>query len=551
MDAKSKEPTRPIGEAQPAGDGTLRAKSVMSPKACKVRARLEVPSTTIMPVIVVPGIMGTNLRASTAKGAPANAVLKPGDVAWRAPNDAQEALLQAAAWKRHNPAGRQRRLAPATLEVDPDGAIPLPREMSLLGITAEHVRRRGWGEIHWASYGALLWELHVHFRSFIQTFDKQNNPAATWASLNRYDRGLWTATKARAVEPLSVAELTQLAGRSYPIYAFGYNWLRSNGESADRLAARIDAIIASWNQSGCRCEQVILVTHSMGGLVSRACAKAIPDKIAGIVHGCMPALGAPVCYRRIACGMETSSPSNGKVDDIVMDKISDIVGKTAAETTPTMAFAPGALELLPTHLYPRPWLFIARENEGNRWEDLMSLPEEDPYAFYRDFTAWYRAIDPALADPAGLHRGSVVPDIARALREAERFHKTVLGEYYHPNTYAFYGADPAKRSYGTFRWVGDPGRLALLSQLQQAEYASSTFQGGRNVVLPDGRTLFFRPAHQDARGDGTVPEQSGDGAAKSVKAAFRTVGYSHQGSFADEAMRRLTIHLTARVASDA
>jgi hypothetical protein len=37
---------------------------------------------------------------------------------------------------------------------------------------------------------------------------------------------------------------------------------------------------------------------------------AFPDKILGVIHGVMPALGAPLAYRRLACGTECDNPAN-------------------------------------------------------------------------------------------------------------------------------------------------------------------------------------------------------------------------------------------------
>jgi hypothetical protein len=68
----------------------------------------------------------------------------------------------------------------------------------------------------------------------------------------------------------------------------------------------------------------------------------------------MPALGAPLAYRRIACGTETTNPANNAVDDLAAAKFAAIAGRTAADTAPVMAASPGALELLPNNLYPRP-----------------------------------------------------------------------------------------------------------------------------------------------------------------------------------------------------
>ena len=61
----------------------------------------------------------------------------------------------------------------------------------------------------------------------------------------------------------------------FPVYACGYNWLRSNLVSAKRLAERIDKVIKDNNSKSSTCDQVILITHSMGGLVARACTELL------------------------------------------------------------------------------------------------------------------------------------------------------------------------------------------------------------------------------------------------------------------------------------
>lgn len=67
-------------------------------------------------------------------------------------------------------------------------------------------------------------------------------------------------------------------------------------------------MIDEFNESGYECKQVIVVTHSMGGLVGRALIHPmygnLQDKVAGIVHGVMPAIGAPAAYKRMRAGFE-------------------------------------------------------------------------------------------------------------------------------------------------------------------------------------------------------------------------------------------------------
>jgi pimeloyl-ACP methyl ester carboxylesterase len=50
----------------------------------------------------------------------------------------------------------------------------------------------------------------------------------------------------------------------------GYNWLRGNADSGIKTAKRISALMKRYQDQGFQCEKVILVTHSMGGLVARA-----------------------------------------------------------------------------------------------------------------------------------------------------------------------------------------------------------------------------------------------------------------------------------------
>ena len=46
----------------------------------------------------------------------------------------------------------------------------------------------------------------------------------------------------------------------------------------------------------------IIVTHSMGGLLTRRLVQLRSADIAGVVHGVMPAEGAAAAYRRIVAG---------------------------------------------------------------------------------------------------------------------------------------------------------------------------------------------------------------------------------------------------------
>jgi pimeloyl-ACP methyl ester carboxylesterase len=373
-----------------------------------------------------------------------------------------------------------------------------------------------------------------------------------------YDPTQWGV---RNIEPLTEAELEKHANYHFPVYAVGYNWLMSCAEGAARLERRIHDIIKFWNDRRTKCDQVILVIHSMGGLVARACAKRIPDKIAGVIHGVMPALGAPACYRRIACGTEQNSPSNGWVANLGGQVFAQIAGETTEATTAVMATSPGALQLLPNHRYPRPWIHLGvvhtvnNKPDKHRW--LLSLPSSEdtrPYDFYRDMKSWYRLINPDRADPSGKYekaKGGVRAAILDAINKAERFHVHVLDEHYHKNTYAFYGSDREQLAFGQMRWVaklwGTNAKVPLTpANVRNAEFYSQTDRGVRAVWI-ENNSFSFEPQEQDTNGDGTVPRQSGAGPAGKIKQLFETRGYSHQTSYQGEAMLMLTHYLIVKI----
>jgi hypothetical protein len=143
-------------------------------------------------------------------------------VRWRA-NQAKE-------WEKRSPKLRQALLDPDNTEIDDGGDIEVGWFAS-----EEQYRARGWGEIHWDSYGDWLLNLEEGLN---RTFTRGATPdrrliAAHWRTVMNADRKGWDAADMPA---LSEAELEKSAQYHYPVYAVGYNWLRCNSEAAARLA---------------------------------------------------------------------------------------------------------------------------------------------------------------------------------------------------------------------------------------------------------------------------------------------------------------------------
>jgi len=434
------------------------------------------------------------------------------------------------------------------------------------------LRARGWGEIHLDSYGDVLEKLQAHLDTTFR-LNRMNKREIRdhWKRVMQCDPRKWGV---RSVERITEAELEKYAAFQYPVYAVGYNWLESCAVSAQRLNRRIDEIKGYWRARKHACDRVILVTHSMGGLVARACARmraqdpADPADIAGIIHAVMPTLGAPVAYRRIACGTEGERYASGLVDNVKANRFVDIAGTTPNQTTAVMASAPGVLELLPNHLYPKPWLLVktlVHVNHEDKEQQVIGLPAGNPYDMYRDMQSWYRLINPKLIDPGdryARHPGGAAQVARAAIDAAEHLHRTVLAvapgadgrggaPYFHPNTYAFYGAEDGRRAYGTVSWAArvpvGAGIAVTPANVQSAATAAYGPDGAREVVL-EGRTrLTFQVWGQDAPGDDTVPRQSASGVAGHVREVFPANGFGHQDCFTHDAMLLLTRHLIVKI----
>ncbi len=547
------EPTRKLAPPTVDKDGSLVAHTVATPKSFRVRALLEVPPDKVVPVIFIPGLMGTNLRLRSGAVLPPEDGVAPGDPVWRPPNGSMDCVSEVWGWSRRTPAMRQDMLDGKAVEVDGSGELPAST------LTAEQMREQGWGEVHVGSYGAFLAALQKYLETTFEIAGPRRRIREHWRAVMECDPARWGV---RGVEPLTEGELEKYAGYYYPVYAVGYNWLQSCAQSAELVRKRVLEIIRHWQGLRRECRQVILVTHSMGGFVARACAKEIPAHIAGVIHGVMPAFGAPVAYRRIACGTEGGRFERDLSRNFTDDGFARIAGGSAANTTPVMALAPGVLELLPNQLYPQGWLLVRTvraPGNDDQYRELLALPKGNPYDFYRDTDSWYRMIDLGLSDPRGRYRwkfGGVKVAVMSAINAAERFHTQVLADgatsYYHPKTYAYYEADDAHKAFGKIRWVAQEsnggGPVLTPGNVNHGRLARREADGSRSVEIEGRYTLRFRPWMQDAPGDDTVPALSGAGPGGQVRQIFRTSGYSHQQSYQHADVLLLTQYLIAKIA---
>jgi hypothetical protein len=284
-----------------------------------------------------------------------------------------------------------------------------------------------------------------------------------------------------------------------PVYAFGYDFRQSNALSGAKLGAFIVDTLAKHPGA----TQVVLVSHSMGGMVVRGALmgdESLAGKIRGVVHGAQPSNGAVVCYTRFLSGMSPPVEPIGFFD-VKNTVISSILGQTGYEYSYILSGLPGPLQLLPNHRYQS---FFT----GGKWLDGLDSGADlnDVYSIY------------AGSSPAGLSekvsfaqnlRGTeeersaqtAVTDFAGHLATARAFHEQLAAApnaAFHPNTVALYstGVDTL---YG-IRFNASQGDIDLHNQWTR----ESLDDGGETITDHWARVAYTRRP----RGDATVPDVS-------------------------------------------
>ncbi|WP_157510982.1 alpha/beta hydrolase [Frateuria sp. Soil773] len=539
--------------------------------------KLIIPPDHVLPVILIPGIMGSNLRNNKDKSK-----------VWRLDNP--PSLLNH--WfLRNQPAGlagkmalsmnagkRQKEMHPARTEVDNRGAIPSKRVGSVFD--AKTYRERGWGEVGEGSYHEFLLWLEealngqgfnpAKWKEFYYTaFSAMPKPGERhpepqlMPGIAMQMRGLPPIGES-GVATLSSDDLLKRARFRMPVYACGYNWLDSNLVAASRLRTRIEQII---KENGPKCEQVVLVTHSMGGLVARACQKlaGMDKKIAGIVHGVMPTVGAAVAYRRCKVGMGDEDAIAGLV-----------IGSTGQEVTAVFAQAPGALQLLPTQQYRPGWLTLA----GPDGKSLGKHPVGDLYDdIYLRHDRWWGLVREEWLRPSG---GVPITwaDYAPNIKAARTFHDGIR-DTYHPMTYVFYGKDAKQKSFEGIHWrikkgnapdKGAPPSPSDVSNMDMSAVrdkgSNPIYVGGRSTTLTNPTPYGFATYQtyetsywelyvekQDGGGDGTVPTSSGafprQHGGSAIRQQFGLEGFAHEGCYREKGPRIVTLYALQKIAAQA
>lgn len=310
------------------------------------------------------------------------------------------------------------------------------------------------------------------------------------------------------------------AAGEHPVYAFGYDWRRTVSHSATLLARRIRHVLEKHGA-----DRVVLVTHSMGGLVARyACAPAgcgVAGLVKGVVHVVQPCNGAAVAYRRFVEGVgnERATGFEGKV-------FAGILGGSWWGYTMLMSGTEGPLQLLPNHVYEG-WL---TGPEG------QAVPAAEIYAYYT--SGGPRSVVPTLplSDLATLLARGLgdAPDAATRAAEARLVELDEEWGGRVPQIHELrQAADRARAARALSRW--EAYRTALRGGLACAEAFHQLVAGyahPRTFMLYAGgmateteyrwdRPVGARAVPRPGGGDGTVPIASAQGLDAAVGSQWR------------------------------
>jgi hypothetical protein len=529
-----------FSELRPSAGGRLMTEWQLTDTKLVDAVRITVPPSNVVPIVFVPGIMGSNL--CDADGKPV----------WLLDSFGSVPVGLAMKWLRKDAGARQSLLHPARTKVYRLGAVPT--DPSVTGLSRVDYLARGWGEVSQASYhNFLVWiDKKMNAERDPASWDDFTNDAVNSDAspagklLRKLSPGLVmsmhnlppVAEAGARADPITSNELLKRSRSTYPIYAFGYNWLDSNSLAAESLKERINSVIAENRRPGTTCSQVIVVTHSMGGLVARACSQlsGMSGKIIGIVHGVMPATGAAVAYRRCKVGMRDEDFKAGLV-----------IGSNGKAVTAVFAQAPGALQLLPSEDYGPGWLNL-KDQTGRA---IASLPVADPYEeIYLEREKWWGLIREDWLKPKG---GKPIKwsIFALNIKIAREFHRGISGKY-HTNTYVFYGGGPLKQSFAKIGWVINKGALSKSNDVTSiidipslghtdvgTDGAHDLYVGRTKTTggLNSAELWDIRCAKQDSSGDGTVPAHSGrdprHSGGRNIIQQFELPGIEHEPAYRD------------------
>jgi pimeloyl-ACP methyl ester carboxylesterase len=440
----------------------------MTETADTVRHDVTVPPAKVIPIIFLPGVMGSNLRMTVERGNELKRKedeTRPDRRAWR-PDDIKAfdvvAGNEIGNWfKNATPAQRQLDFdqnhteveyyhytenkqrfdpeGPETIAADvrhknvPDGLWPIPpllgsglhvfsdagnatrRGQRKVATPAQVARWRGWSEVLFAGpYGTMLKTVE----EYMNNISRKGRIGRLWTPR---DRDALPGSKvtpeltdlllkdprnfgASAGAAISEQDLKQIAPCWYPVHAMGYNFIKSNATSAEVIAKRIRGLVKGYQSRGLK--EAIIVTHSMGGLLARA---LIHPKYGNLLNDdVVKVLGI---YHNVMPTMGAASAYKRMRFGFSEHGLSpaayyaaQVLGADGPNATAVLANAPAPLEMMPGAVYGKNWLKVV-DRFGRV---LRSWPDGKETAldsiYLQPKENWWRLINPDWINPANIDK---------------------------------------------------------------------------------------------------------------------------------------------------
>lgn len=167
---------------------------------------------------------------------------------------------------------------------------------------------------------------------------------------------VWDKGYSNLVSMLSDPRVTSACGQRVKLYCAGYDWRQSNIVSARRLRLVVERALT---ETGAR--RVVLVAHSMGGLVSRifcrySTVRGRPgsDSVSRLILLGSPVHGASKAYRVLRQSLASADTSEVLSDIELSESSEGVVGGFAGRALAGMLRRfPSPYELLPTRAFCR------------------------------------------------------------------------------------------------------------------------------------------------------------------------------------------------------
>gem|GEM_PF-2873027 len=227
-----------------------------------------------------------------------------------------------------------------------------------------------------------------------------------------YDRFL------RALETKLNTEQSQII---YPVYVCAYDWRKDINAIAATEVKDIYNKIKEEQET----DEMIIITHSMGGLVAREFLRQNPQaaqKIKAVIHGVQPVQGAVQFYAYFKCGARHFS-AWWDIPEIIL---ANILGATKKDFAALCSDIPGAIELAPvSNGDKQQWLSWDAQLEQ---EYGMQVQKDDMFGCYTDTSGIVGLTDSNFDD-------KVNKEIIRNIAKAKIFHKDLQLKC-HERTYA-------------------------------------------------------------------------------------------------------------------